>query len=146
MNVTEIVQSSGWKNFMAKLYGIGASVVIIGAMFKIMHWPFASVMIVAGLTTEAIIFFFSAFEPLHEELDWTLVYPELAGMTDPDEMEDFREESLQGRGVGLQKFDELIKDANIQPETIRNLSTGLKGLSRNLCQSCRYHCCFCSNT
>lgn len=130
MNVTEIVQSSGWKNFMAKLYGIGASVVIIGAMFKIMHWPFAGLMIVAGLTTEAIIFFFSAFEPLHEELDWTLVYPELAGMTDPDEMDDYREENIAGRGIGLQKFDELFKDANIQPETIKSLSTGLNSLSQ----------------
>lgn len=130
MNVTEIVQSSGWKNFMAKLYGIGASVVIVGAMFKIMHWPFASVMIVAGLTTEAIIFFFSAFEPLHEELDWTLVYPELAGMTDPDEMDEYREENIASRGVGLQKFDELFKDANIRPETISNLSQGLTSLSQ----------------
>lgn len=130
MNVTEIVQSSGWKNFMAKLYGIGASVVIIGAMFKIMHWPGASIMIVAGLTTEAIIFFFSAFEPLHEELDWTLVYPELAGMTDPDELDEFREGSIAGRGVGLQKFDELFKDADIRPETIASLSTGLDSLSK----------------
>ena len=80
MNVAEIVQSSGWKNFMAKLYGIGAAVVIIGALFKIMHWPGASAMLTVGLGTEAIIFFFSAFEPLHEELDWTLVYPELAGI------------------------------------------------------------------
>ena len=70
--------SKAWKNFMAKLYGIGAAVVIIGAMFKIQHWPFASLLLVVGLTTEAIIFFFSAFEPLHEEPDWSLVYPELA--------------------------------------------------------------------
>ncbi len=91
MNVTEIVQSSGWKNFMAKLYGIGAAVVIVGALFKIMHWPGASMMLIAGLSTEAVIFFFSAFEPLHEELDWTLVYPELAGMTDPQEIEGFKE-------------------------------------------------------
>jgi len=130
MNVTEIVQSSGWKNFMAKLYGLGASVVIVGAMFKIMHWPGASVMIVAGLTTEAIIFFFSAFEPLHEELDWTLVYPELAGMSDPDELDELREESLAGRGVGLQKFDELFQEADIRPETIKSLSTGLTSLSQ----------------
>ncbi len=129
MNVTEIVQSSGWKNFMAKLYGLGASVVIIGAMFKLMHWPFASVMIVGGLTTEAIIFFFSAFEPLHEELDWTLVYPELAGMTDPDELEEIREDNIANRGVGLQKFDELFKDANIQPETVKSLSRGLISLN-----------------
>ncbi len=94
MNVTEIVQSSGWKNFMAKLYGLGASVVIIGAMFKLMHWTGASIMIVVGLSTEAVIFFFSAFEPLHEELDWTLVYPELAGMTDPDELEELREDGI----------------------------------------------------
>lgn len=91
MNVTEIVQSSGWKNFMAKLYGIGAAVVIVGALFKIMHWPGASMMLIAGLSVEAIIFFFSAFEPLHEELDWTLVYPELAGMNDPEEIEGFKE-------------------------------------------------------
>ena len=51
---------------MAKLYGIGAAVVIIGAMFKIQHWPFASLLLVVGLSTEAVIFFFSAFEPLHE--------------------------------------------------------------------------------
>ena len=130
MNLSEIVQSSSWKNFMAKLYGIGASVVIIGALFKIMHWPFAGIMLICGLGTEAIIFFFSAFEPLHEELDWTLVYPELAGMTDPDDLEDFREESISGRGVGLQKFDELFQQADIKPETIKNLSSGLNTLSQ----------------
>ncbi len=130
MNISEIVQSSGWKNFMAKLYGIGASVVIIGALFKIMHWPGAGLMITLGLGTEAIIFFFSAFEPLHEELDWTLVYPELAGMTDPDEVEEFKEDSISGRGVGLQKFDELFQQADIRPETIKNLSTGLTSLNQ----------------
>ncbi len=129
MNITEMVQSSGWKNFMAKLYGIGAAVVIVGALFKIMHWPGASFMLICGLGTEAIIFFFSAFEPLHEELDWTLVYPELAGMSDPDDLDQFKEESLAGRGVGLQKFDEMFQDANIQPETISNLSKGLSSLS-----------------
>src|SRR5512137_845716 len=99
MNIAEIVQSSGWKSFMAKLYGIGAAVVIVGALFKIMHWPGAGPMLTVGLSTEAIIFFFSAFEPLHEELDWTLVYPELAGMTDIDELEEFKGEALSGRGV-----------------------------------------------
>ena len=86
MNLTEIVQSSGWKNFMAKLYGLGASIVIVGALFKIMHWPFAGTLLSVGLLTEACIFFFSAFEPLHEEVDWTLVYPELAGIGDEDEI------------------------------------------------------------
>ena len=78
---------------MAKLYGIGASIVILGALFKIQHIPGGGLMITLGLATEAIIFFFSAFEPLHEELDWTLVYPELAGMTDPDELDEYKDET-----------------------------------------------------
>ena len=129
MNVTEIVQSAGWKSFMAKLYGIGASIVIIGAMFKIQHWPGGGFMITAGLATEAVIFFFSAFEPLHEELDWTLVYPELAGMTDPDELDDYKDEALAGRGVSLEKFDDLFNQAEIKPETIKKLGDGLNSLS-----------------
>ena len=130
MNVTEIVQSAGWKSFMAKLYGIGASVVIVGAMFKIQHWPGGGFMITAGLAVEAVIFFFSAFEPLHEELDWTLVYPELAGMTDPDELDDYKEEALAGRGVTLEKFDDLFQQAEIRPETIEKLGAGLSSLGK----------------
>ena len=84
MSLAELVQSSGWKNFISKLYGLGASVVIIGALFKIQHWPLAGEMLTLGLLTEAVIFFFSAFEPLHEEVDWSLVYPELAGIPEED--------------------------------------------------------------
>ena len=129
MNITELTQSAGWKNFMAKLYGIGASVVIIGALFKIQHIPGGGLMISLGLGVEAVIFFFSAFEPLHEELDWTLVYPELAGMTDPDELDEYRDEALAGRGVTLERFDDLFNQAEIKPETIKNLGTGLNNLS-----------------
>jgi len=82
LSITELVESKGYKNFMKYVYGWGASVVLIGALFKIQHFPGASAMLTAGLIIEALIFFFSAFEPLHEELDWTLVYPELAGLTD----------------------------------------------------------------
>ena len=54
--------SKQWKNFMAKLYGWGAAIVIIGALFKIQHWEGASLMLILGLGTEAFIFFMSAFE------------------------------------------------------------------------------------
>jgi len=128
MNLTEIVQSSGWKNFMAKLYGFGASVVIVGALFKIQHWPGAGIMITLGLSTEAVIFFFSAFEPLHEELDWTLVYPELAGMTDPDEIETIKEAGKIGRST-LDRFEDLVQDANIAPDTFRKLGDSLNKLN-----------------
>ena len=129
MGVTEIVQSSGWKSFTAKLYGFGASLVIIGALFKIQHWPGSTVALAAGLITEAIIFFFSAFEPLHEELDWTLVYPELAGMSDPDEIDEYKEQTIADRNVGLQKFDELFQQSQINAEDVRSLGKHLNTIS-----------------
>ena len=129
MGITEIVQSSGWKNFTAKLYGFGASIVIIGALFKIMHWPGSGIALSAGLIIEAIIFFFSAFEPLHEELDWTLVYPELAGMSDPDEIDEIKEQAIQDRNIGLQKFDELFQQSQIKAEDVRSLGKHLTTIS-----------------
>ena len=128
-SITDIVQSSGWKNFMAKLYGIGASVVIIGALFKIRHLKGADLFLTLGLVTEAIIFFFSAFEPLHEELDWTLVYPELAGMSDPDDIEHFKEHQF-GEGRPLEKIETLLGDTNINEDSIRKLGEGLTKLSQ----------------
>jgi len=141
MNLAEITQSSGWKSFMAKLYGIGASIVIIGALFKIQHWTGAGTMLAVGLCTEAIIFFFSAFEPLHEEVDWTLVYPELAGMPDEDPG---AARGVGGRysggaaGIGggggggslaLSKFDEMLERAEITPDLFQKLGVGMKKLS-----------------
>lgn len=131
MGFKELMLSKGWKNFMAKLYGLGAAVVIIGAMFKIMHWPGAGPMLVVGLTVEAVIFFFSAFEPPHEEVDWSLVYPELAGMHDDD-----------GHGHGVkpvkkvtdpvaQELDKMLTEAKIGPELLESLGIGLKSLGDN---------------
>ncbi len=139
MSLSEIVHSSGWKTFMAKLYGIGASVVIIGALFKIQHYPMAGTLLFIGLTTEAIIFFFSAFEPLHEEPDWSLVYPELTGIESDDE------ESRAGHSVppsahmgatptgggsaALAKFEEMLVNADITPDVFDRLGKGLKKLN-----------------
>lgn len=112
-----------WKQFMAKLYGFGASIVIIGAMFKIMHWPGAGPMLVVGLSTEAVIFFFSAFEPPHEEVDWSLVYPELAGMHG-------EEGDLQiDKGSITEQLDTMLEDAKIGPELIASLGDGIRNLT-----------------
>jgi gliding motility-associated protein GldL len=139
MSLAELVQSSGWKNFIAKLYGLGASVVIVGALFKIQHWPLAGTMLTIGLLTESIIFFFSAFEPLHEEVDWTLVYPELAGIPDDDPASIAqgmaRGSAAVGGGYGggagsvaLAKFDEMLENAEITPDLFQKLGVGMKKL------------------
>lgn len=111
-NISEIVQGSGWKNFMKYLYGWGASIVILGALFKILHLKGAGPMLMIGMSVESIIFFFSAFEPIHEEVDWTLVYPELAGMSDEKEISNYRgNESVDrhgSNGLDAESIKEII--------------------------------------
>jgi gliding motility-associated protein GldL len=148
MSLAELTQSSGWKNFMAKLYGIGAAIVIVGALFKIQHWPGASYMLTVGLLIEAIIFFFSAFEPLHEEVDWSLVYPELAGIHGEEaaavEAHEHKGHGavssgggggfIAGGGAGsaaLAKFDEMLEKADITPDLFQKLGVGMKKLSES---------------
>jgi len=118
------VNSKRFKNFMAKLYGWGAAVVILGAMFKILHLPGADYMLVIGLTTEAVIFFFSAFEKPGEEVDWTLVYPELAGMTDDDD--EFNNSSNNRQLSTTQELDRMLEEAKIDSELIDSLGNGLR--------------------
>jgi gliding motility-associated protein GldL len=78
--MANFTESRGWKLFMGKLYGLGAAVVIVGALFKLEHFPGASIMLIVGMSVEAFIFICSAFEPLpHPEPRWELVYPELSG-------------------------------------------------------------------
>ncbi len=124
MGINNIVRSKGYKQFMAKLYGWGASVVILGALFKINHYPFANEMLIVGLGTEACIFFFSAFEPLHVEYDWSLVYPELGGMLDEDTRKGDKK-----KGTVTQQLDKMLADAKIGPELIESLGKGLRNLS-----------------
>ncbi len=122
MNITELVESPRWKRFMGYVYGWGASVVLLGALFKIQHWPHAGTLLTVGMLTEVIIFFFSAFEPPHEEPDWSLVYPELIGL-DPREREG---------GLNIEGLDELqsfLENVSIDSNKLTNLSQGLGKLS-----------------
>ncbi|MCD4746072.1 MAG: gliding motility protein GldL [Bacteroidales bacterium] len=114
---------------MAKLYGWGASVVILGALFKINHYPGAEYMLIMGLGTEAVIFFFSAFEPPHVEPDWSLVYPELAGMYHGITSDE--EDEIEGREGLTEELDKMLENAKIGPELINSLGKGLKNLSDN---------------
>jgi len=130
-NIGEMVQTRGWKNFMSKVYGIGASVVLVGAMFKIMHWTGSGMMLVVGLSTEAFIFFTSAFEPLHQEWDWSLAYPELAGMHEDIEIldSDIKKHEMDSKKTALEKFDSLINSAAITPALFEKLGNGLRSLN-----------------
>lgn len=126
MGLSELTQGKKFKNFMAKLYGLGAAVVIVGALFKIQHWPAAGFFLVLGLSVEAIIFFFSAFEPPHEDVDWSLVYPELAGMENDDHgKKDKKKKAVDGVA---QQLDKMMAEAKIGPELLESLGSGLRHL------------------
>lgn len=116
-------ESMAFKKIMAKVYGFGAAIVIVGALFKIMHWPGANPMLIIGLGTEAIIFAISAFEPLHKETDWSLVYPELAGIETDVE---------KPKGTISQQLDRMLEEAKVGPDLISSLGNGLKSLSDNV--------------
>jgi gliding motility-associated protein GldL len=133
MSLDSIIRSKAYKNTTAKLYGIGAAIVIMGALFKINHYPGANEMLIVGMTIESIIFFVSAFEPLHVEYDWSLAYPELAGMEDEEakakRKKKKEEKELAKSGNAVQQLDKMLSEAKIGPELIESLGKGLQNLS-----------------
>ena len=126
-------ESKKFKTIMKYVYGYGGAIVIIGAMFKIQHWPGATIMLIGGLGIEAVIFMLSAHEPLHEELDWTIAYPELAlGHSDDDHSPNELPDSTNASNESVvEQLDNMLAKAKIEPELIKSLGDGMKNLSDN---------------
>ncbi|MEN9981082.1 MAG: gliding motility protein GldL [Bacteroidota bacterium] len=113
------------KKVMNFAYGMGAAVVIVGALFKIQHWTGASQLLIIGLLTEAFIFALSAFDKVDDELDWTLVYPELAGGK-PMSTGRKKEDASDADGLLSQKLDAMLKEAKIDGELMASLGNSIK--------------------
>ena len=116
---------------MKYIYGLGAAVVIVGALFKILHLPGADLMLIVGLLTEAGIFCVSVLEPIHEDLDWTLVYPELALGQGDDDLHLLPEGGGDPDESVVEQLDNMLADARIEPELIASLGDGMRNLSDN---------------
>ena len=117
--------SKSGKTYLNYAYSIGAAVVIAGALFKLMHWPFASLMLIVGMSTEVLIFIISAFEPQfehHDEYKWERVYPELAD----DEL------GSGEKGSITKSLDDMLAQANIEQEMLSRLGDNLGKLSTNV--------------
>ena len=116
------------KKAMNFAYGMGAAIVIIGALFKITHIEFGfitgNLMLTIGLVTEALIFGLSAFEPVDDELDWSLVYPELAN--GEARKKEPKEDSKEAQGLLSQKLDIMLKEAKIDGELMASLGNSIK--------------------
>lgn len=113
------------KKVMNFAYGMGAAVVIVGALFKIQHWTGASELLIVGLLTEAFIFALSAFDKVDDELDWTLVYPELAGGEAKPKAKK-KEDASDADGLLSQKLDTMLKEAKIDGELMASLGNSIK--------------------
>lgn len=126
-------ESRGFKMFMKYTYGLGAAVVIAGALFKIMHWPYASEMLIAGMGTEVFVFLVSAFEPLHAEVDWAKVYPQL---DEEHSDQDFLVEDASGNSISpedaLAMAEKGMKEIEITPDLFNSLSGSIQGLQDNV--------------
>ncbi|NND61869.1 MAG: gliding motility protein GldL [Flavobacteriaceae bacterium] len=120
-----MAQSKSSKKLFNMAYGLGASIVILGALFKILHWELGplngGLLLAIGLITEAIIFAISAFEPVEDDLDWSLVYPELAGGKVKD-----KNAPQDPEGLLSKKLDEMLKDAKIDSELMTSLGDSIR--------------------
>ena len=116
--------SKSGKTVLNYAYSGGAAVVILGALFKINHWPFATPMLILGMGTEVVIFLVSAFEPqfaTHMEYEWERVYPELLS-TEPVAKKS-NEKPL------TQQLDKMLSEAKVGPDLINSLGKGLNSLA-----------------
>lgn len=127
-------ESKKFKLIMKFVYGWGGAIVIVGAMFKIQHWPGATIMLIGGLGIEACIFILSSFEPMHEDPNWELVYPELALGVD----EDFDTDNLPAHGKKSEtvtdELDKMLEEAKIDSALLERLGEGMRSLGDNAAQ------------
>ncbi len=123
-----MAQSLKEKKIMNMVYGLGASVVLVGALFKILHFSIGpltgGLMLTIGLLTEAIIFAVSAFESVDEDLDWSLVYPELSGGAMGE-----RGEKVDAEGLLSQKLDNMLEEASLDSDKIGRLADSIQSFA-----------------
>lgn len=126
--MSKLPKVKGMKKVMHLASCFGAAIVILGALFKIMHYPGASIMLPVGLIVETMLFIAFGLDIPHEEVDWTLAYPELAGMGHSEIHHEEEEEAEENLTITAQ-LDNLLADAKIGPELIESLGSGMKSLT-----------------
>lgn len=121
-----MAKSKAYKRTMNFVYGMGAAVVIIGALFKIQHLSYGFLtggfMLTIGLVVEAAVFAISAFDTPEDELDWARVYPELGEGGSVSE----KKEETGAQGMLSQKLDNLLQEANIDAGLMQSLGSSMK--------------------
>ncbi len=127
-----MAQTRNTKKLFNYAYGIGAAIVILGALFKIQHWPYGGLMLTVGMAVEALVFFVSAFDSVDDDLDWSLVYPELAIGLDRDKD---RNDARESQSLLSQKLDTMLKEAKLDAGLMQSFGESIqnfKGAAENI--------------
>ena len=133
----KFLASKKYKTFMGYLYGWGASVVMIGAYFKLTHIPGADFMLALGLGIEALIFFMSAFEPQHMEYAWDNVFVELEEDWDGVQKTQFATTGATGKSAAAPTdveeamLSKMFEKMNVSEDTFKKLGRGIDKLAEN---------------
>ena len=90
----QFLQTARGKRFINFAYSFGAAIVILGAMFKLLHFPFGNEMLFIGMMTEVCVFIISAFDTPVRDYPWEQVFPALASQN-PEERPDFSAETFR---------------------------------------------------
>ncbi|MDP3352900.1 MAG: gliding motility protein GldL [Flavobacteriaceae bacterium] len=121
-----MAQTKSSKKMFNMAYGLGASVVIIGALFKIAHWDYGTQILTIGMIVEAIVFAISAFEPIDEDMDWSLVFPELGKDKTGKRATTYESDDVEG--ILAHKLDDLLKDAKVDADLFKGFTNSIQKL------------------
>jgi len=130
------LHSKQFKTIMKHFFGWGAAIVIIGALFKIQHYPGSDIMLPVGLGLEAVIFIVMIFVPDHPEYDWERVHPILSPDLTPEQLHELTESGagIGGGGGGKSNADLVAKqleEAGIDEKLLSKLKDGMSNLAAN---------------
>lgn len=140
MGFRELQETKGYQQFTALAYGLGASVVIIGALFKIMHFPGAGAVLMVGMITEALLFMIGCLDKPHPEFHWHEVFPQLLGHgTEPEllkEMQARPKPTLMGGGAegGSAAAEQNVNVPALSEKEMDALKGGIADLAKTATQ------------
>jgi gliding motility-associated protein GldL len=132
----KFLASKKYKTIMGYLYGWGAAVVMVGAYFKLTHIPGADAMLAIGLGVEAVIFFMSAFEPVHMDYEWDNVFVELEEDWDGVQKTQFATTGSASKGAAVSNVEDamlskMFEKMNVSEDTFKKLGRGIDKLAEN---------------
>ncbi len=130
--IVRFFETDRGKRIKNLIIGLGASIVLLGALFKLQHWEGAGTMLIIGMCTEAFIFALLGILPPHKDYYWEKLYPELDLAPDEEELKMLKE--MHAHGTLTQQLDKAMAENNVEPELIRRLGENLRRLGDSINQ------------